>query len=193
MDVVKLKQGRMRQYDLAPLPGFRNRELAALVATMQEMAERVYDQVDDLPREALDYTPGETRLSIGRLLVHLAWAEATWVPRLVGKAIAPELEKQVQGGSLELFSQAPAAAGEAAALIALCRSVQHQHSEPILRPIADLDAPIEWSGRRISVRGIVGQLTWHWIYHSGQIGLLRFECGSDYQWRSGDMVASRPV
>jgi uncharacterized damage-inducible protein DinB len=192
MEILKLKQGRLRLYDLPLPPGFRSRELAALVATMQEMAERVYDQVEDLPREALDYTSGETRLSIGRLLVHLAWAEATWVPRLVGRSIAPELEQQVRGGSLELFSQPPAAAGEAAALIALCRSVQHEHSEPVLRPLTDLDTPIEWSGRKISVRGIMGQLTWHWVYHSGQIGLLRFECGSDYQWRSGDMVANRP-
>lgn len=192
MDVVKLKQGRIRQYDLRSPEGFRSRELAALVATLQEMAERVYDQVEDLPREALDYAPGETRLSIGRLLVHLAWAEATWVPRLVGKSICAELEKEVKGGSLELFSAPPQPAGEAAALIGLCRRVQHEHTAALLRPVADLDAPIEWNGRRISVRGIVGQLTWHWIYHSGQIGLLRFECGSDYQWRSVDMVANRP-
>lgn len=183
----------MRQYDL-PLPaGFRSPELAALVATLEEMAERVYDQVEDLPREALDYAPGETRLSIGRLMVHLAWAEATWVPRLVGRTVTPELERRVLGGSLERFSEPPGAAAEAAELIALCRSVQHEHTEPLLRPVTDLDTPIEWSGRRISVRGIVGQLTWHWIYHSGQIGLLRFECGSDYVWRSGDMVAHRPV
>jgi uncharacterized damage-inducible protein DinB len=192
MDIVAVKQGRVRQYDLPPAAGFRSRELAALVATMQEMAERVYDQVEDLPREALDFSPGQTRLSIGRLVVHLAWAEAVWVPRLVGKTVDPALEKRLQGGSLERFAEPPAASEQAAELIALCRRVQHEHSLPILRTITDLDTPIEWNGRRISVRGIVGQLTWHWIYHSGQIGLLRFECGSDYVWRSGDMVASRP-
>lgn len=190
MDIVAVKHGRVRQYDL-PLPaGFRSRELAALVATMQEMAERVYDQVEDLPREALDYSPGQTRLSIGRLVLHLAWAEAVWVPRLVGKTADPALEKRLQAGGLERFGEPPGASEQAGELIALCRRVQQEQSLPILRTVTDLDTPIEWNGRRISVRGIVGQLTWHWIYHSGQIGLLRFECGSDYLWRSGDMVAN---
>jgi len=192
MDIVAVKQGRIRRYDLPAPAGFRSQELAALVATMQEMAERVYDQVDDLPREALEYSPGQTRLSIGRLVVHLAWAEAVWVPRLVGKTADPALEKRLRAGSLERFAEPPGPSEQAGELIALCRRVQQEHSLPILRMIADLDTPIEWNGRRISVRGIVGQLTWHWIYHSGQIGLLRFECGSDYVWRSGDMVAHRP-
>jgi hypothetical protein len=38
----------------------------------------------------------------------------------------------------------------------------------------------------------MGQLAWHWTYHSGQIGLLRLLWGSDYQWRGEDIVALPP-
>ena len=70
------KKGRPRRYDLRPLGDCHSREAGWAATLLDELRERVYDQVVDLPREGLDFISDETRLSIGRLMLHLGWAEA---------------------------------------------------------------------------------------------------------------------
>jgi len=166
----------------ANLPGFANAELSARAAWLRELAERVYDQIVDLPPEALDFSPHDTRLSIGRLTAHLAWAEATWVSRLTGEPIPQDLQGELDIGALTAFDRPSAPAGPAAGLIAFCRRVQESFTGPALSRVADILAPLEAGGRTVNVRGVVTQLEWHWAYHSGQIGLLRLLWGSDYTW-----------
>jgi uncharacterized damage-inducible protein DinB len=179
---IPIKTGRPRRYGLPPLPGFANAELGARAAWLRELAERVYDQIVDLPPEALDFSPGDTKLSIGRLTAHLAWAEATWVSRLTGEPIPQELQGELDIGALTAFERPPAPAGTAAGLIAFCRRVQEGFTGPALSRVADILAPLQAGGRTVNVRGVVTQLEWHWTYHSGQIGLLRLLWGSDYTW-----------
>jgi len=174
------KKGRERRYDVAALEGFRNREVASLAATLDELRERVYDQVIDLPQEALDYVAGSTRLSVGRLLLHLGWAEINWVKRL-SRAIGPEdLEQALSRGALGAFGGEPPRVGPAAALVSLCRRVRDEVTVPCLRTVADVDEKRLDDGS--TVRGVLMHLVWHWIYHSGHIGLLSFEAGHDYEW-----------
>ena len=182
MERIPTKTGRPRKYGLAPLPGFVSPELAAATAWMRELAERAYDQVEDLPPEALDFTPRDTTLSIGRLMAHLGWAEATWVSRITGRPIPEGLKRLVDIGALADFDKPPGHAGTAAELIGFCRQVQESFSGPALSRIGDPGAAMETGGRKVNARGVVAQLTWHWTYHSGQIGLLRLLWGSDYQW-----------
>lgn len=182
------KTGRPRRYDLSPLPGFSRPEAAARAAWLRELAERVYDQIDDLPTEALNFSPAGTRLSIGRLVVHLAWAEANWVSRLAGEPFPGDLQAALADGQLDAFGKPPRAAATAAELIALCRRVQESFCGPALARVTDLDTAFEAGGRTVNVRGLLSQLEWHWIYHSGQIGLLRLQWGSDYQWTNGAIV-----
>jgi uncharacterized damage-inducible protein DinB len=176
------KSGRPRRYGLPPLPGFANPEAAAMAAWLRELAERVYDQIADLPREALDFSPEGTLLSIGRLVAHLAWAEATWVSRLTGEPIPEELQKGLDLGALTAFDRPPPPSAGAAELIGFCRGVQERYSGPALSRVADISAPLQAGGRTVNVRGVLSQLQWHWTYHSGQIGLLRLQWGSDYTW-----------
>jgi len=61
-----------------------------------------------------------------------------------------------------------------------------------LGEVEDIDEVLEKEGVTFTVRGVMGQLAWHWTYHSGQIGLLRLLWGSDYQWESEDIVALPP-
>jgi len=193
MEKTTLKTGRPRRYELAPLDGFANRDLALAAAFLQELAERVYDQISDLPLEAMDYVPAASRISISRLVVHLGWAEANWVQRLTGSQPPQELAQKLALGHLEHFSAAPVSAGGAAELIALCRRVQREYSEPVLRGIADIDLELEREHQLVKVRGVMSQLAWHWSYHSGQIGLIRLLWGSDYQWTSEKrLIAPRP-
>ncbi len=159
-----------------------------MAAWLRELAERVYDQIVDLPGEALDFCPAETKLTIGRLTAHLAWAEATWVSRITGEAIPRELLGGLDVGALTAFDQPPVPAGTAAELIGFCRRVQETFSGPILSRVEDIGRPLQAGGRTVNARGVVTQLQWHWTYHSGQIGLLRLLWGSDYTWTNDTIV-----
>ncbi len=182
MAKISNKTGRPRRYGLPALAGFANPEAAAMAAWLRELAERVYDQIADLPQEALDFSPDGTMLSIGRLVAHLGWAEATWVSRLTKEPIPQSLRDVLDVGALTAFDRPPEPSVAAAQLIAFCRSVQESYSAPALSRVADIGAPLEAGGRTVNVRGVLTQLQWHWTYHSGQIGLLRLLWGSDYTW-----------
>lgn len=186
------KIGRPRRYTLEPPAGFANSELAHGVAQLQELAERVYDQIVDLPGEALDYTAQDTTLTISMLVLHMAWAEGLWIRRISGAEIPDSLNKEIEKGSLGKLSEPPPPGYAASALIELCRRVQRDYTQPTLAKIEGIDAVLTKEGSTFSVRGIMGQLAWHWTYHSGQIGLLRLLWGSDYQWRGEDIVALPP-
>jgi uncharacterized damage-inducible protein DinB len=182
------KSGRPRRYGLPPLPGFRDPELARRAAWLRELAERVYDQIVDLPPEALDFSPQDSRLSIGRLTAHMAWAEATWVSRVTREPLPQDLQGSLDVGALTAFDRPPAPAGTAAELIAFCRRVQESYTGPALSRVADGGAPMQAGDRTVNARGVLSQLEWHWTYHSGQIGLLRLLWGSDYTWTNEDIV-----
>jgi uncharacterized damage-inducible protein DinB len=182
MQKQPLKTGRPRRYGLPALTGFANPELAGMAAWLRELAERVYDQIVDLPREALDFSPEDTKLSIGRLTAHLAWAEAAWVSRITGEPVPEDLQGGLNIGALTAFVEPPVPAGTAAELIDFCRRVQESFTGPALSRVADIRVPLQAGGRTVNVRGVVTQLQWHWTYHSGQIGLLRLLWGSDYTW-----------
>jgi uncharacterized damage-inducible protein DinB len=156
------------------------------------MAERVYDQIVDLPADALDYTSPDAPLSITMLVLHMAWAEAWWVRRISGAAVPDSLNRKIEKGRLEKIGEPPPTGYEASTLIEICQRVQREYSQPRLEGIENIDEVQTKDGVTFSVRGVVGQLAWHWIYHSGQIGLLRLLWGSDYKWRSEDIVALRP-
>jgi uncharacterized damage-inducible protein DinB len=192
MSTKPVKKGRPRRYDLAVPEGFVNRELALGAAYLQELAARVYDQIEDLPREALDHVPAGSNLSIGWLMLHLAWAEARWIGLATGAAPEAGLAARVQEGALERYGEPPAAAGESAELIGLCRRVQVEFTLPALRPIRKIDEPMQRAGLEVTLRGVLQQLSWHWTYHSGHIGLLRLLWGSDYQWTMDSMRSPSP-
>lgn len=186
------KIGRPRRYTLKPPAGFANTELAHGVAQLQELAERVYDQIVDLPGEALDYTAQDATLTISMLVLHMAWAEALWVRRITGVKVPDPLLREIEKGSLSKLGEAPPPGYTASPLIEICRQVQKDYSQPALSDIEDIDTVLSKEGSTFSVRGIMGQLAWHWTYHSGQIGLLRLLWGSDYQWKGEDIVALAP-
>ncbi len=177
---MEVRRGRERRYDIHPLRGLRSADVAYVAAMLDELRERVYDQVMPLPQQALDYVSGHTQLSIGRLMAHLAWAELSWIDRLSHSKAPEDLESILGSGALGTFREPPPAAGPAAALVGLCRRVRDEATLPYLRAVADIDEVRLDDGS--TVRGVLMHLCWHWIYHSGHIGLLSFEAGCDYEW-----------
>lgn len=192
MNAKQDKIGRPRRYTLEPPAGFANTELAYSMSQLKELAERVYDQINDLPGEALDYAAQDTTLTISMLVLHMAWAEALWVRRITGTDIPDPPLKDIEKGSLSKLSEPPPPGYTASTLIDLCRRVQKDYSQAVLAEIKDIDTVLTKEGSTFSVRGIMGQLAWHWTYHSGQIGLLRLLWGSDYHWRGEDIVTPPP-
>jgi hypothetical protein len=186
------KAGRPRRYSLKPPAGFANMELAHGAAQLQELAERVYDQIVDLPADALDYAAEDTTLTISMLVLHMAWAEAWWVRRITGREVPEALSREIEKGSLGNIGGPPPSGYTASTLIEICRKVQEGYSRTALGEIQDIDEVRKKEGFTFSVRAVMGQLAWHWTYHSGQIGLLRLLWGSDYEWRSEDIVALVP-
>jgi hypothetical protein len=126
------------------------------------------------------------------LVLHMAWAEAWWLRRITGFKIPDSLNEEIQKGSLGNIGGPPPSGYEASTLIEICRRVQGDCSQPRLGEVEDIDEVLEKEGVTFTVRGVMGQLAWHWTYHSGQIGLLRLLWGSDYQWESEDIVALPP-
>ena len=183
------KQGRGRSYIVHKLDGFPNEEVAAAASYMDELRERVFDQIVDLPSDALNFEAGETKLSIGRLGLHLGFSELNRMKELVAANGADrstevrgsgDLSAALAAGSLDLFKEPPPKTESAEELIALCRRVRDEVTIPVLRGVEDFDDPSFEDGS--TVRGVVTHLQWHWIYHSGHIGLIRFEWGADYEW-----------
>ena len=130
--------GRPRRYALKPPAGFADSELAHAAAQLQELSERVCDQIVDLPADALEYTAQDAPLSITMLVLHMAWAEAWWVQRISGVKIPESLNTEIQKGSLSRIGEPPPTGFEAATLIAICRRVQSEYSQPRLAGIEDI-------------------------------------------------------
>lgn len=192
------RAGRPRRYDLRPVPGFVNDEVAYAVAALDELSARLDDLIGDLGPDALDFVPPGATNSIAMLVVHLAWAEASWIVRATQTPIDPDLEarllpgRQGTSGELSPFSSTAAVKLNRPVLQALCRRVRREVTVPALAALDDIDRVVPGAQRSMTVRGVLMHLIWHWTYHSGQVGLLRRQWGARYQWRFDDKVGDVP-
>ena len=184
------KVGRPRQYDLQPLDGFASEAVAWFAACLDELRERVEDQIDDLTADDLGKVPSGANFSIGALVKHLLWAELGWIKRITGREVPADLldiveesGQAVRGGRRAAVSLAPEA------LIYLCRRIRDEVTVPALRMLGDVDVVTGPSSQPVTPRGVLMHLTWHWTYHSGQIGLLRELLGYGYTWTLGPLTS----
>lgn len=184
------KTGRGRFYQIKSPQDFADRDIGISIGWIDEYRERVFDQIEDLPSDALNHEAPGTGITIGRLVLHMAWAEALWVGRISGLEAAPDLAESLAPGSLSDFENSPPDSPDSNSLISLGNRVRDEMTLPGMKDIKDADA-VCWSDGS-TYRGVLGQLQWHWIYHSGQIGLIRFEWGSDYQWTMAGPMAPEP-
>ena len=193
--MAEARPGRPRRYDLEPLPGFAHPFVGHAVAALDELSERLFDLISDLPPEALAFVPEGATNAIAMLVIHMAWAEASWIARATGRAIPDELASLLQPGRQDASGELPPLqdlTGRSQTcqvlLIALCRRVRQEVTVPALAPLVDVDAEmianarVRHPQRPMTVRGVLMHLIWHWTYHSGQVGLLRRLWGARYRW-----------
>jgi len=185
------KEGRPREYDLQRNLGTREGFVAWASAALDELRARVYDQIEDLPADALAFTPEGSSLSIAALVIHMAWGEAGWTSGLADVKIPEDLNAQLQPTGRALpAGERPPLPDQVPDLIALCERVAAEVTKPALAALEDPDAPVPDDPRGATPRGVLMHLVWHWTYHSGQVGLLRELWGSGYRWTFGSLHAS---
>jgi uncharacterized damage-inducible protein DinB len=176
------KAGRPRQYDLEPAAGFADPTVAWIVTALDELGERLFDLIQDLAQESMDFVPEGGGNSIAMLVVHMASVEAAWVSRITQVAIPPGLESTWKAGKQDASGDLPRSSMSAPQLVALCRRVRQEFTRPALAALTKIDVEGPGGQGSMTVRGTLMHLIWHWTYHSGQVGLLRRLCGPRYQW-----------
>jgi uncharacterized damage-inducible protein DinB len=190
----KPRLGRARRYDIYPVIGMTDSNVAYAVAMLDELSERLYDLISDLTQEALDYVPQGMTNSIAMLVVHIAWAEGSWISRATGYAIPPDLEACLLPGRQDASGELPVSSSPVDILVAYCRAVRQNVTMPALASVDDIGRELETTGELRTVRQVLMHVIWHWTYHSGQVGLLRRLWGGQrYRWTFGSRGSDRPA
>lgn len=184
------RPSRPRRYDLQPPPGFSHPGAALAAAALDELRERLYDLIADLPQEALDFVPEGATNTIAMLALHMAWAEASWIASITGTPIPAELKSLLLPGKQGPSDDLPPSSGSASQRIELCQRVRDEMTLPRLAALKDMDAEILDQTRSMTARGVLMHLAWHWTYHSGQVGILRRLWGSRYKWTFDQQVGA---
>ena len=176
------RRGRGRNYHLTAPLGFTSSEIGTLVAALDELRERLFDVIADMPPGALSFVPTDGRNSASMLVCHMAAAEAVWIARATGATIPDDLAADLAPGRRSDDDQLPPSSSSAGALVALCRRVRDEITVPALSGIDDAGRPTPDAGPLGTLREVLMHLVWHWTYHTGQVGLLRRLAGPRYKW-----------
>ena len=176
------KQGRSRVYPEHTLPGFKSDPVSYAAAEIAEFRRRVYDQIIDLPDEALNFVAPATQMSIGWLTGHLMIAEGIWMERISGEHIPSAISSHPGWSDTVPYGTPVGRYENAPELVNLAERLFNEYSLPLLKSISD---PSQETGlpNPATVGQVLRHLSWHWVYHSGHIGLLRLQWGSEYDWK----------
>ena len=119
--------------------------------------------------------------SIGWLVTHMIGGEVHRMT-LLGGGDAPEfIAANENFRAMTPYGKQPGTFGSAESLIALGRETFEELTLPTLQNISDPSA--DTGGDRLKTVGeLLRHLVWHWIYHSGHVGLVRLQWGSEYDW-----------
>jgi len=185
------RKGRPRRYDFAPAQGFAHPDAAYMVAALDELTERLFDLIRDLPQEALDFVPEGGTNSISMLARHIARAEAGWVAAVTEEPVPAELENALKAGAQDESGALPPSSASAADLAALARRVRDEITKRRLAPVRDIDTEVASGGRILTVRGVLMNQLWHWTHHTGQVALLRRLARMRYDWTYDTKITAR--
>ena len=83
------KKGRPRRYAFGPVAGVAHRRAAYYLGVLDELSERHFDLIEDLPADVLGWVPAPGWFSPAMITAHMAQAEGSWVALATGQA-APE-------------------------------------------------------------------------------------------------------
>ena len=181
------RKGRPRRYRLevdGAYAAIADAEVARYAVALAELRERAWDQIVDLPPEAINFVAPGTTLSIGWVAAHLAHGEADWITRVTGTPPPAAVRDHPDYARFTPYGSVPTEFGPADSLVELGRLVEREITLPALagavgaggldRPVPD--QPLETLGE------VLAHLLWHWSFHSGHLGLVRLQWGGEYDW-----------
>jgi uncharacterized damage-inducible protein DinB len=182
----RLHNRRGRRYDLEPLEGVTNPDVAYAAAILDEARERCMDLIADMTEDAMWTRPPGSPFSAGDLVVHMNWAEYMWLPRIGPHQLSEQTIAVIERGNLSRLYEPDSWTLPVGDLLDLCRRTREQLMLPCLNAASSLDQEVGSAmpggkGPR-TVREVVMHLVTSWIYHSGQVGLLTLQNGLDYEW-----------
>lgn len=176
------KNGRKRNYTFARQNAAPDPEVAVQLDYIHELALRVADQVEHLPKEAFNYVAVNTQLSVGRLVLHLIGNDLKMMAMLSGSKLDTDFMTRISAGNLDNFSVPPGDIFFAKDIIKEHVLTRRAESDRVVQAVKSLDQPIDTHPKLKVARELIFHMGWHWTYHSGHIGLLAQEAGYDYTW-----------
>jgi len=186
-----MKPGRPRSYSIDGDPQCRDAGAGYFLGLLDECLERVVDLIADLSPEQLSAVPQGLGNSAQMLVTHMTWAEAHWVQVASGVAVPADIAAMGYGSPFPVLERT------ADQLIDEARQMRDGYTRPTLRQVESIDSLIEptgnWTKRidAVTLRGALMHITWHWMHHTGQIGLLRRLNDAPYQWTIERRVVGR--
>jgi len=169
-----MKEGRPRRYD-APVDRDRFGAHAGQMARLDEAAARCRDLVDDLDENALHFLPQGGENHVAFLCMHMAWAEQRWITAVAEPDFATD----------PVIRPAPETVGryERPFVLGAIRDVRARITEPFVAALHRGETTFVPVPQFDDLAGLLDHLHWHWVYHTGQVGLLRRLAGAGYRWR----------
>jgi len=182
--IMEVKQGRPREFSWEMDLDNQNPELHYVIGFLQELCRRVEDQIVSLPDNVMNFMGPNSSLSIGRLVLHLIDADLNILRMVIGESF-PRFENpdRLEQGKLSRFNELPGDLSYAKELLPDYIDWRKKNTLALLHSVNPLDKKIDHPYCKTG-RQILAHLTWHWSYHSGQIGLIAMEAGYDYVWTS---------
>ncbi len=171
------KRGRSRSYEWANTdgPGIR-----WYVSALEELHERVFDQIEDLSEEELSFVAPESQISMGWLVTHLISSDVNWIERLSGQSRPAWLSKGPLS-QLRRYGEVQPSFGSPDSLIDEGRRAWTEWGKQIL--LGGVSPSDETGAGPLPTAGaVLSHLIWHWSFHSGHIGLVRLQAGGEYEW-----------
>ena len=152
-------------------------QFGARLEFLDELRLRLRDLIDDIPPELGNRVPDWTANSIFYLSAHMVWAEQAWIERAVHDQYPIQAVFQSTPSHGEQF--------ERESLLAVLDEVGVKITQVYLEKIESGTCTFSQTGPFEELSELLQHLTWHYGYHSGQVGLLRRYLDLAYKWNFG--------
>jgi len=157
-----MKQGRNRKYDLShdAKYGIYSKNMASL----EEQLFRAIDLIEDIEEKDFFLKPEWWDKNIFDLAVHMIEAENIWISKSIKEVNDLKVER-TKDNLLSAYVEV------------------RERTKKVVIDIVNEDLKYNQNKQFELFEQLLDHLAWHWVYHSGQIGMLRRYINKKYQWK----------
>jgi uncharacterized damage-inducible protein DinB len=167
------KIGRGRIYHISGKYQSLN-QFGATLEYIEELRLRLRDLIDDIPPELGNRAPEWSANSIFFLSAHMVWAEQNWIERAVnGHYSIQTVLEPTPSPEIEIDKEH---------LLLALDEVGKKITFVYLEHVEHGSCSFTQTGPFQELTELLQHISWHYSYHSGQVGLLRRYIGLSYKW-----------